>query len=61
MTDELKARIHKIGFWLLIVLMIGIVIGSYGMHCYQKLQMSQAVQLKAFVFNNQVYVVELRP
>lgn len=59
--SKLKELFHAIGFWFLIILLIGIYIGGCGMHLYQKSRMNEAISLNGFIFNNKVFEIKLRP
>jgi predicted negative regulator of RcsB-dependent stress response len=60
MMENLRDLFHKIGFWFLIVFLIGVVGGAYGMHIYQKYQLNDSVLLKAFVLDKKVYDIKER-
>ena len=59
--DKLKELFHAIGFWFLVILLLGIYIGGCGMHFYQKSRMNEAIVLGGFVFEKKIYEIKLRP
>lgn len=59
--DKFKALFHAIGFWFLIIFLIGFASGNWVMHLYQNYQIQEAKQLGAFIFEKQVYEMKLRP
>ena len=59
--DKLKELFHTIGFWFLVILLLGVYIGGCGMHLYQKSRMNEAIVLGGFVFEKKIYEIKLRP
>ena len=51
---------HKAGFWFLILILIGVILGGWGMTLYQKAQMNEAVLLQGLVYDTKVYDLKER-
>lgn len=51
---------HKAGFWFMILILIGIVLGGWGMTLYQRAQMDKAVLLQGLVYDTKVYDLKER-
>lgn len=58
--NKLKELFHAIGFWFLIVMFLGMFLGSYGMHYYQKMRVQEAIKLGCFVSDKKIYEVKER-
>ncbi len=56
----MKDLLHKIGFWFLIVFIAGMIVGGYGIYCFQKWQIDQAIKLGGFINESVIYNVERR-
>jgi hypothetical protein len=61
MMQEIVNAFHKMGFWFLIFFMVGCVFGGYAIHKYQKVQMTESIQIGGFVFDSKVFDVKRRP
>lgn len=55
--EKLKAFIHFISLWFL----IGVLVGGFAIHYYQKIQLTDATVMKCFIFNGVVYDIKERP
>jgi hypothetical protein len=51
---------HKIGFWFLILVIAGTILGGSAMSLYQKSRMNEAIMLGGLVFDNKVYNITER-
>ena len=59
--DKFKQLFHMIGLWFLIIFLIGFFSGNWAMSLYRNYQMQEAKQLGAFIYEKQIYKMELRP
>jgi hypothetical protein len=57
---SLKSFAQKAGFWVLIFVLTGFVMGSYVMHKYQSIQTEKSILLEGFIYNNKPYDVKER-
>ena len=69
LKDEIKQFVttagsvfHKIGFWFIIVIMLGFFLGGYAMQIHQNIQMKKAILLGGLVSgqDNKVYNITER-
>ena len=51
---------HKIGFWFLMLIIAGAILGGSAMSVYQKARMDEAIMLGGLVFDNKVYNITER-
>lgn len=58
--DKIGVFFHKAGFWFLILVLVGAVLGGWGMTLYHRMQMDEAVQLQGLVYNQKVYDLKER-
>ena len=59
--DAIIKGFHKVGFWLLIALLCGMICGSYLTYQILTYEMTKAVKLQCMIVNSQVYDIKLRP
>ena len=51
---------HKAGFWFLILVLVGVVLGGWGMTIYHRAQMDEAVLLQGLVYDKKVFDLKER-
>jgi predicted negative regulator of RcsB-dependent stress response len=51
---------HKAGFWVMVLVLIGAILGGAGMQYYQKQQMDNAILLGGLVYDKKVYDIKIR-
>lgn len=51
-------RVHKVGLWVMVLLLAGFVTGVWGSRVYYERKVSETVQLKRFLFKNMIYEVK---
>ena len=68
LKDEISSKTHKIivtvqriGFWILLLIIIGASIGAYGMRIYQQSNIADWVKAERFIYDGKVYNVTLDP
>jgi len=66
--EEMSAKAHavmttvqRIGFWILLLLMLGACMGAYGMRVYQQGNIADWVKAERFIYDGKVYNVTLDP
>ena len=58
----LNSKIHRIGLWVIVLLLIGACIGAYAMHHYQKKNINDWIALRGFIHESgDVYEVKWDP
>lgn len=57
---NVSTMFHKVGFWILILLIVGGFLGGSAMSMYQKSQMNDAIMLGGFVYNGKVFDIKER-
>lgn len=58
--QRLSERIQKGGFWFLLILLAGILIGSFGMFKYHKSQLKNATTLSGILIDGVAYDLKKR-
>jgi uncharacterized membrane protein YraQ (UPF0718 family) len=58
--QNVSAMFHKVGFWVLVLILIGTFIGGTAMTWYQKSQMNNAIMLGGFVYDGKVFDIKER-
>lgn len=51
---------HKVGFWVLVLVLVGAFLGGTAMTWYQKSQMDNAIMLGGFVYDNKIFDIKER-
>jgi hypothetical protein len=59
--SNIKEMLHRISFWFLILFLLGVLVGGYGIYCYQRYQLSESILIGAFVVDKKVYDIKMRP
>lgn len=59
----LNAKIHRVGLWVIVLLLIGACIGAWGMMQYQKSNINDWIRLQGFIHSEtgDVYMVKWDP
>lgn len=57
---DVSTIFHKVGFWILVLVLIGTFIGGTAMTWYQKSQMNNAIMLGGFVYDGKVFDIKER-
>lgn len=57
----MKETLRSLGFWLLIVFLLGVSVGGFGCYKFNDWQIHQWVKLKGFIHEETVYNIEVRP
>lgn len=60
LTKKTTDMFHRVGFWLLLLILMGSLLGGYAMSTYQKIQMDNAILLGGYVYKNKVYNISER-
>jgi len=60
-THNIISKIQRVGFWVLLLLMLGACIGSYGMRIYQQSNIADWVKAERFIYDGKVYNITLDP
>ena len=60
-AHNLVSKIQRVGFWVLLLLMLGSCIGAYSMRVYQQNNIADWVKAERFVYDGKVYNVTLDP
>jgi hypothetical protein len=55
------SAVPRIGFWFLLIFMLGMAAGGYGNYKLNEWQMQRSIQLKGLVFDNLIYDLRVRP
>ncbi len=58
--NKFKELFHKIGFWFLVIFLIGFLSGNWAMHIYRDLRMEEAKKIGAFIYNKEIYEMKVR-
>ena len=58
---EVYTSIQKAGFWVLILVIFGAMIGTYGSNCYFKSTIVESIKLQRMIHNGLVYDIIISP
>lgn len=58
--DKFKEVFHKIGFWFLVIFLIGFLSGNWVMNFYRDFRMEEAKKIGAFIYNKEIYEMKNR-
>ena len=58
--EKFKEVFHRIGFWFLVVFLIGFLSGNWAMHTYRDSRMEEAKKIGAFIYNKEVYEMKVQ-
>jgi hypothetical protein len=61
LMSQFRDAFHRIGFWFLVVFLIGISTGGYMNYKFNEWQMQRNIQLKGLIFQGDVYNLSIRP
>lgn len=54
-STKLGQKLNKVGFWVLIVLLIGVLLGSFGSRIYFNTIIKDSITMGRFIYNGKVY------
>jgi len=60
-AHEFYKNAQRIGFWILIILMVGFLSGVYTSRFYMSYRIEEAIQLEGFVYKSSVYTIKEDP
>ncbi len=52
--------LHKIGFWFIVLVLSGVLLGGFAMNWYQNVQMDKAILLGGFVYGKDSKVYDIK-
>ena len=59
-TNGFAAKIHSLGFWIIILVLIGIFIGIKRSEDQFEKEMLKSIQIGGMIYNNEVYDIQKR-
>jgi hypothetical protein len=60
-AHNIVAKIQRVGFWVLLLLMLGACVGAYGMRVYNQSNIADWVKAERFIYDGKVFNVTLDP
>jgi membrane protein required for beta-lactamase induction len=58
--EKVRSFMTGMMFWLLIGLVTGSVLTGYGLTCYQKYRVQEAISLGCFLHDSKIYEIKMR-
>lgn len=59
-TNGFIAKIHSLGFWIIILVLVGVYIGTKRSESMFEAEMLKSIQLGGMIYNNEVYDIQKR-